>query len=107
MHTFFMFGKCSSQGLRDIADWRTGRARQIVEGLGGEIENGYALLGEYDLFLIVRLPRMADAMRAAVKIGQVTGITFSTCAATPLHEFDEVLEELTIEIESARMEAHE
>lgn len=107
MHTYFMFGKCSSHGLHNIADWRTGKAHKIVRDLGGEITDGYALLGEYDLLLIVEFRQTTDAMRAAVRIGQATGISFSTCAATPLHEFDKVLEELATEIESARMEAHE
>ena len=65
------------------------------------------MMGEYDLVLIVELPSMTEAMKTAVALGQLTGISFSTCAAMPVEEFDKMADDLAIEIESARMEAGE
>ena len=66
-----------------------------------------ALMGNYDLVLIVDFPTMTDAMKAAIALGQRTGISFSTAAAVPVEEFDKIADDLTTEIESARMEAGE
>lgn len=107
MHTFFMFGKYSSGGLREISTERTARVRELVAKMGGRVCGTYALLGEYDLVLIVELPGMTDAMKAAMAMGQLTGISFSTCAAIPVEEFDKMADDLADEIESARMEARE
>jgi uncharacterized protein with GYD domain len=94
MATFFLFGKYSSDAVQQISEKRTNEARQVVEKLGGKIKEIYALLGEYDLVLIVELPRMADAMKASVALGRTTGISFSTAAAMPVEEFDKMVGEL-------------
>ena len=65
MSTFFMFGRYSSDAVKYISGQRTEEARKVVEDLGGEVQEIYALLGEYDLVFIVRFPNMTDAMKAA------------------------------------------
>lgn len=107
MSTFFIFGNYSAEGIREISGERTALVRKLVENMGGKTRNIYALLGEYDLVFIVDFPTMTDAMKAAIAIGQRTGISFSTAAAMPVEEFDKIAEDLTMEIESARMEAGE
>ena len=107
MNTFFMFGKYSPQSLREINARRTAQVHELIAGNGGRVRSTYALMGEYDLVLIVELPSMTEAMKTAVALGQLTGISFSTCAAMPVEEFDKMADDLAIEIESARMEAGE
>jgi len=107
MNTFFMFGKYSTESLRGIHASRTTQVNEWITGHGGRVCKTYALMGEYDLVFIVELPNMTDAMKAAVALGQMTGISFSTCAAMPLDAFDKMTEDLSTEIESARMEAGE
>ncbi len=107
MNTFFMFGKYSSESLRDVSAMRTSHAREAIIKMGGNVREIYALLGEFDLVFIVELPSMSEAMKAAITLGQLTGITFSTCAAIPVREFDTMAEDLRTDIESARMEARE
>lgn len=107
MDKFIMFGKYSTEGLRDISAQRTAQARELVAQRGGRVRDIYALFGEYDLIFIVELPNMTDAMKTAVALGQLTGISFSTCAAVSVEQFDKMAEDLSTEIESARMEAGE
>ena len=91
--TFFMFGKYSSEAMGEINAKRTAAARDLIEKLGGSIKAMYALLGQYDLVLIVELPTMTDAMKAAVAMGRETGISFCTAPAITVTEFDKLLVE--------------
>ncbi len=91
MSEFFMFGKYSSDAVKAISAARTEHAKRVIEQLGGQVKAIYALLGQYDLVLIVQLPTMTDAMRAALQLGRLTGISFSTAAAMPVEEFDDLV----------------
>ncbi|RMG41957.1 MAG: GYD domain-containing protein [Methanobacteriota archaeon] len=91
MSTFFMFGKYSDQSVKEISEKRTRQVMEIVEELGGEIKDMYAVLGAYDLVLIVRFPNMADALKASVAMSQSLGISFSTLPAMPIEEFDRLV----------------
>jgi len=88
MTTFFMFGSYTSDAAKEISAARTGKAREVIEDLGGRVNGIYALLGEYDLVMIVELPNMAEAMAASLALKRLTGITFFTVAAMPIEEFD-------------------
>ena len=107
MDRFFMFGKYSSMGHQQASAERTVLVRELVTRMGGKVRDIYALLGKYDLVVVVELPSMTDAMKTAVALGQLTGVSFSTCAAVPIAEFDKMAEDLATEIESARMEGCE
>lgn len=89
--TFFMFGKYSSEAMEGISARRTTVARDQIKKLGGSIKSMYALLGQYDLVLIVELPTMTDAMKAAVALGRETGISFCTVPAVSVSEFDKLI----------------
>ena len=92
--TFFMFGKYSGEALEEISAKRTAAARDLIKQLGGSIKGMYALLGQYDLVLIVELPTMTDAMKAAVALGRETGISFCTAPAMTVAEFDKLMVEI-------------
>ena len=94
MATFFMFGRYSADAVRHISPQRTGEAQKLIEDLGGQVKEIYALLGEYDLVFIVQFSNMTDAMKAAVALGRLTGISFSTAAAVPVDEFDQMVGDL-------------
>ena len=64
------------------------KARQLIEGLGGQVKDIYALMGEYDVVVIAELPNMAEAMKASVTLKELTDISFFTVAAMPIEEFD-------------------
>jgi uncharacterized protein with GYD domain len=94
MSTFFMFGRYSAESLEKVSVERTREVHQEIEKLGGTVKAIYALLGEYDLVLIVDLPRMAEAMQASITLKRLTDISFFTAAAMPVEEFDQMIGEM-------------
>ena len=105
MNTYLMLGKYSTNGMHEISGKRTQQVQGLIEGYGGKLRETYALFGEYDLVFIVEMPNMTDALKAALAVARLTNISFSTCAAMPITEFDRLAEDLKTEIASARMEA--
>ncbi len=91
MATFFMFGTYSPEATHKISARRTALVYQEIEKLGGRVRDIYALMGQYDLVLIVDLPRMAEAMQASLVLKQLTGISFFTSAAMSVEEFDRLM----------------
>lgn len=91
MAAYFMFGRYSSEALKSISAERTQAASKIVEDLGGKVEAMYALLGERDLVFIVDLPGTEEAVKAAVGLSKLTGISFSTSPAVSVADFDRIL----------------
>ncbi len=94
MATFFMFGKYSCEAAEKISAERTEKAREVIEKLGGRVKDIYVLLGQYDVVIIVDLPRMAEAMQASIALKRLTDISFFTAAAMPIDEFDALAEEM-------------
>ena len=88
MATFFMFGRYSIDSIGKISAARTDAATAVVEGLGGEIKAGYALLGKEDLILIVEFPGIKEAMKASVELAKLLGVGFTTAPAVTVAEFD-------------------
>ncbi len=90
MSTYFMFGKYSSEAIKGIAASRTEKSRSIISDLGGSIMSGYALLGNYDIALIVELPDIETAMKASLALNKLTGVAFSTVPAVSIETFDKL-----------------
>lgn len=88
MATFFMFGKYSSDAIRNISVKRTEQAIDIIQKLGGKTNGVYALLGKYDLLFCVNLPDVETAMKTSITLSQLTGISFQTCPAVKIDVFD-------------------
>jgi len=91
MATFFMFGKYSDEAIQKISVERTRQVHELIERLNGKVKSIYALLGEYDVVLIVELPNMAEAMKASIALKRMTGISFFSAAALPVEEFDQLV----------------
>lgn len=94
MTTFFMFGKYSAKSVKKISAERTAKATELVKKFGGEILSGYALLGKFDLILIIDFPNKDQAMKASVALTRMLGISFETAPAVTMEEFDNLMEEL-------------
>ena len=92
MPTFCMFGKYSSDAVREISAERTVKATAVLDDLGGEVKAGYALLGETDLVIIVDFPGVKEAMKASVELNKLLGISFTTSPAVTVEEFDKLFE---------------
>ena len=91
MKTFFMFGKYSSEAIREMSVERTQQAIAKIRELGGEITAMNALLGEYDLLFCVSLPDVEDAIKASVALNKLTGISFTTSPAVTVETFDQLM----------------
>lgn len=91
MATYFMFGKYSHDSIKQISAQRSKDAMKVINDAGGELKDGYALLGEYDLVLIVDLPGMQQAMQSSVALAKLLGIAFTTSPAMGIEEFDQLV----------------
>jgi len=90
MASFVMFGKYSSGALMEISADRTVKVVEMVKNYGGEVKSIHALLGAYDLILIVELPNVSKAMECSVALFKLTGISFSSSPAVEVEAFDKL-----------------
>ena len=91
MGTYLMFGEYSLESAGRISAERTDKASAVIEGFGGKLKGGYALLGEKDLVLIVEFPGTEAAIKASVKLSRKLGISFTTAPAVTVKEFDKLM----------------
>ncbi len=94
MSRFFMLGKYSSEAVKGLSSERTNEAVSSIEKLGGKVNSMYALLGGYDLVLIVDFPGLGEAIKASIVLSKLTGISFSTFPAVTVEQFDKMIAEL-------------
>lgn len=92
MALFFMLGRYSPESLKSITAKRTEDAVGLIEKFNGQVTAMYALLGPYDIILVVNLPGAREAMEASVGLAKLTGIQFTTCPAVTMERFDEMVE---------------
>jgi uncharacterized protein with GYD domain len=90
MATFLMFGKYSAQAMKEMSPERTQKVKEKVKQLGGEVKAMYAMLGKYDLLLVVSLPGIEAAMKVSLSLAKMTGIGFTTAPALTVEEFDKI-----------------
>lgn len=93
MATFLMFGKYSTEAVKQISPARTEKTKKLVKQFKGEVKGMYALLGEYDLLFIAELPGAEQAMQFSVALSKLTGIAFTTSPAVTVAEFDQLMAE--------------
>ena len=93
MTTFFMFGRYTSEAIKEMSVERTQHAINEIKKLGGEVKAMHVLLGEYDLLFCVSLPGVEDAIKASVALNRLTGISFSTSPAVSVEIFDQLMSE--------------
>ena len=94
MTTYFMFGNYSSEGIKEISSNRTEKCNDIFKQLGGKVKSIYALLGCYDIVIIVDLPSREEAIKASISVGKETGISFRTFPAISADRFDQLASEV-------------
>ena len=92
--TFFLFGKYSSESIKEADAQRTEQALKIVAELGGKVKGMYALLGTYDLVFILEMKSLELVMKVSVELTALTGISFTSYPAISVSDFDRLLGEL-------------
>ena len=91
MNTYFMFGKYSLEATKDITPERTTKAIKIINKLGGQVKGMYAILGDYDIIMLIEGPDMETIMKISVDLHILTGIHFSTFPAMAVDYFDALI----------------
>ena len=91
MITFFMFGRYSSEAVKEIQPERTRKALKLIKAMGGKVRGMYAILGDYDLVLIVECPDIDTIVKISVDLHMLTGIHFSSLPAMPVDYFDALI----------------
>ncbi|MCD6079905.1 MAG: GYD domain-containing protein [Candidatus Omnitrophica bacterium] len=91
MAKFLLLGKYSLEAMKGISAQRTQEAKKIVEKAGGKVNSIYALLGPYDLALVVELPDDKSAMKVSLELTRMSGIAFTTLPAVDVEEFDKLV----------------
>ena len=91
MATFLMFGDYSHESIKDISAKRTEKALELIEKNSGKLKDGYALLGEKDLVLIVEFPSVEQAMKTSVALAKMLGVGFTTMPAVSFEDFDRLV----------------
>ncbi len=90
MARYLMLGKYSLEAVKGISSERTKKAVSVIEKAGGKVSSMYALLGNYDLALVVDLPGTSEAMKVSIALADLTGISFTTSPAISVDEFDKI-----------------
>ncbi|MYE00421.1 MAG: GYD domain-containing protein [Alphaproteobacteria bacterium] len=88
MARFVMLGKYTQGSMDGISASRTNEAEKVVRESGGEVIGIYALLGAYDLILLVELPDVETAMQVSLRLTRLTGVGFLTSPAVDVGRFD-------------------
>ena len=88
MAKFVMLGNYTQASMGEISASRTERAEEVIRAHGGEAIGMYALLGAFDLVLIVELPDVETAMRVSLDLTRLTGVGFQTSPAVDVAAFD-------------------
>lgn len=91
MAKFLMLGKYSQEAIKGISPERTNKAVSIIEKAGGKVNSAYALLGNYDLALLVDLPGNTEAMKVSIALTGLTGVSFTSSPAMTVEEFDKLV----------------
>ena len=92
MALYMMFGKYSGTAIGNITANRTKEAVGLVERADGQVLAMYAMLGMYDVVLVVNLPGNREAMEVSVGLSRITGVQFTTGPVIPIERFDEMIE---------------
>ena len=94
MPFFLMFGRYSSEAIKDISPERTEKAREVIQQNDGKIISMYAVMGEHDLVFTIDFPDADNAMATSVALHKLTGIHFTTSPVVEVEHFDKLMGEV-------------
>ena len=94
MSTYYMFGKYTPNGLREVTPQRTKEVIRRIEKYNGKVHTMHALMGETDLLFCVDFPTNDKAISASFDLHKLTGITWTTCPTIPVEQFDALIKDV-------------
>jgi len=86
-----MFGQYSGESVAKISAKRTKDALALVKQYGGKVKDGYAMLGDQDLLIILEAKDNSTAMKISVGLSKLLDIAFTTAPAVSMDEFDKLM----------------
>lgn len=94
MPIFLMFGRYSSEAIKDVSPERTVQARNVITKNGGKIISMYAVMGEHDLVFTIEFENADRAMATSAALYKLTGIHFTTSPVVDVEQFDSLIGEV-------------
>ena len=91
MATYIMFGQYSGECVAKISAKRTKDALALVKQYGGKVKDGYAMLGDQDLLIILEAKDNSIAMQISVALSNLLDIALTTAPAVSMDEFDKLM----------------
>lgn len=91
MAKFLMLGEYSQEAIKGMSSERTGKVIDVINKSQGRVDSMHALLGSYDLVLLVDFPGISEALKVSIAITKLTGISFTTFPAITVEEFDKIV----------------
>jgi uncharacterized protein with GYD domain len=93
MPIFMMFGKYTTEALKEISSERTDKAVELIKKNNGKVISMYAVMGEHDLVLTLEFPAHENAIATSVALNKLTGISFTTSPVVEVEKFDKLISE--------------
>jgi len=93
MSIFLLFGRYSTEAIKDISPDRTEKVRDLIKKHNGKIISMYAVMGDHDLVFTINFPDAKSAMATSVALYKLTGIHFTTSAVVDVEQFDTLVAE--------------
>ena len=93
MSIFLLFGRYSTEAIKDISPDRTEKVRDLIKKHNGKIISMYAVMGDHDLVFTINFPDAKNAMATSVALYKLTGIHFTTSAVVDVEQFDTLVTE--------------
>ena len=94
MATFVMLGQYTTDSVKQISAKRSVNAEALIKQHGGKVKEGYALLGENDLLLIVEAKNVESALKISVGLSKLLDISFTTSPAVGMDDFDNLMKDV-------------
>ena len=94
MPIFLMFGRYSSEAIKNVSSERTVQARDVIAKNGGKIISMYAVMGEHDLVFTIDFENADRAMATSAALYKLTGIHFTTSPVVDVEQFDKLISEV-------------
>ena len=91
MSIFLMFGKYSSEAMKEISPDRTEKAREVIQKNGGKIISMYAVMGEHDHVFTIDFHDADKAIATSVALYKLTGIHFTNSPVVDVEQFDKLV----------------
>jgi uncharacterized protein with GYD domain len=89
MQTYLILMNFTTKGAETLAESakRYERFEEGIRNLGGKVLGAYALLGEYDVMILVEVPDVKAVLKTVIRAASRGTATSKTLTAIPLNEF--------------------